>query len=95
MTKWIVGIFTAMVSIALVYLNCRAIHGAYKETKPWLSRQWTKVRSSKAYASIGNTWHRMTDMNIVQGTKLRIVHTKDRACHLFDRAEDKNKSNVA
>ena len=91
MTKWIAGIFTAMVSVAVVYLNYRAV----KEMKPWLSRQWTKVRSSKAYASIGNTWHRMTDMNIVQGTKLRIVHTKDRACHLFDRAEDKNKSNVA
>jgi len=83
MKKLLVSIFGAMTVVGLVFLNYHAI----KESAPFLRRMRDKFTNSKPYTKVSGWCSRVTQSNIVQGTKTKVKDTGGRLVHMFERSE--------
>lgn len=83
MKKLIGLIFATMTVIAVVYCNYHAV----RESKPFFTKARDRLTGSKAYTKISGLVGRVTDSNIVQGTKTKVSNAGGRVVHMFKRRE--------
>ena len=82
MKKLIGSILAGMTVIAILYCNYCAV----RESKPLFKRMLDSITGSKPYTTVSGWVHRVTDSNLVQGTKTKVKNTGGRLVHMFDRS---------
>lgn len=83
MKKLIVSLLAAMTVIAVLYCNYHVI----RDSVPFFRRMRNRVTGSKLWIKVSSWTHRMTDSNIVQGTKTKVSSAGGRVIHMFKRGE--------
>jgi len=83
MKSLLVKLFCVMSVITVIYCNYHAI----RESTSFFKRQLNRVRNSKPYARVSGWVSRVTDSNIVQGTKAKASSAGGRVVHMFKRHE--------
>ena len=84
MKKLIGSILASMTIVAIVYCNYHAI----KDSAPFFRHQLDRIRGSKAVTRMSGWCSRVTESNIVQGTKAKASSAGGRVVHMFKRREE-------
>lgn len=83
MKKLIGSLLAAMMVIAMLYCNYHAV----KDSVPFFQRQYDRVTNSKLWNKVHSWIHRVTNLNMVQGTKTKVSNAGGRVIHMFKRSE--------